>query len=527
MYRIDNPTAVAALPSIPPPGPQGFFVNGNPQTGLVPTRVDDWWLNTIQEEIMTVIGAVGMQPNKNSRSQLYEAIQAIAYGATPELSAYLPLTGGTLAGPGNLTVQGHLAVSGVVTAGSEGIVYAGIGSENRIGFRWNPPYVQAWVDGIYQGELATTAGYLPLTGGTLANPGNLTVSGTLYASAGATISGTTMTNALDITTGIATIGGEGIVYAGIGSANRNAFGWTGANVTAWVDGIYQGELVNTALLNGYLPLSGGTLSGTLICSSALYGNGPVQLASSFHVMGGSPQTIIDSANFYVNSASAQFGGSFVALSGATINGTITTNTVAAGEVQTGRLNVSGMAYFHDGNLIGLGTAGTPSPALVSSDSLARGYGFWSSAGSMAMGPCDVNGTPIIDYLRVGWNTSDNLLLVTGNPYNVTSATWHVLIGLQREVVDYDRGLDAIRRLRPVTYRRDGDDEVVHGLVPAEAFAALPEIRSGPSIRLHEEDEEEVEPMNYGVLTFALVNAVKELANRLDALEGTELEPEQH
>lgn len=207
MHRIDNATAVAALPAPAALGTPGFFTGGNKPTGLAATRVDDDWCNSVQEEIANVVLAAGMQLSKVSNTQLYEAIQAIAYGANPDLSAYLPLSGGSLANPGNLNVGGQLyaagnvifdsglTVVGPVTAqqhidvatdlivrgaayfnqtvaivgdlragtsffgneihvGGNGIAY--FGQQLVIGLYWNPPILQAFINGIHQGDIAFT-----------------------------------------------------------------------------------------------------------------------------------------------------------------------------------------------------------------------------------------------------------------------------------------------------------------------------------------------------------------------------------
>lgn len=96
MFRIDNSTAISALPTVPAPGTPGFFTRGNVTTALAPTIVDDWWLNTIQEEIVAVVQGAGITLDKTNRTQLLAAIQAIAIASSPNLSGYLPLSGGTL-----------------------------------------------------------------------------------------------------------------------------------------------------------------------------------------------------------------------------------------------------------------------------------------------------------------------------------------------------------------------------------------------------------------------------------------------
>ncbi len=77
MFRIDNPTAVPSLPTVPAVGAPGFFSNGNEQTGVKPTRVDDWFLNCIQEEILTVVTRAGLTPNKFDNTQLWQALVAL------------------------------------------------------------------------------------------------------------------------------------------------------------------------------------------------------------------------------------------------------------------------------------------------------------------------------------------------------------------------------------------------------------------------------------------------------------------
>jgi microcystin-dependent protein len=77
MYRIDNASAVTTRPDPGPPGTPGYFSNGNPATAQEATVVDDWWANSIQEEILTVVEQAGLTPSKGSTSQLYEALNIL------------------------------------------------------------------------------------------------------------------------------------------------------------------------------------------------------------------------------------------------------------------------------------------------------------------------------------------------------------------------------------------------------------------------------------------------------------------
>jgi hypothetical protein len=134
MFRIDNATAVANLPIYAPPGPiPGFFSDGNPGAGQAATIVDAWWMTQIQEEILTVLNAAGIAPVKGRNTQLYEALEQLytGTGEDPGAGRYLPLSGGTLVSPGDLTVSGTLVNSNgrMITVGgaSPGMTFRNTG----------------------------------------------------------------------------------------------------------------------------------------------------------------------------------------------------------------------------------------------------------------------------------------------------------------------------------------------------------------------------------------------------------------
>jgi hypothetical protein len=150
MFRIDNSTSVPARPLTPGPGTGGYFTNGDPNTALQPTVVDDWWMNQVQEEILTVIVNAGFTPNKLDTTQLWQAIHAIATGIVgpPVGGPWLPLTGGTLYSAGAndpleiYADNGHLAriryaVSGarLWTAGCDDLGRFAIADETAVARR--------------------------------------------------------------------------------------------------------------------------------------------------------------------------------------------------------------------------------------------------------------------------------------------------------------------------------------------------------------------------------------------------------
>lgn len=74
MHRIDDPSAVAALPTPKQPGSPGFFTSGSPTTGQEATIVTDDWANSVQEEIAYIIEQSGLTLSKTDRTQLFQAL---------------------------------------------------------------------------------------------------------------------------------------------------------------------------------------------------------------------------------------------------------------------------------------------------------------------------------------------------------------------------------------------------------------------------------------------------------------------
>lgn len=86
MFRIDNETAVAVMPAAPLAGAPGYFTNGDPGQGIQATVVDAHWLNMVQEELLAVVQAGGLTPDKGNFNQVLAALQimfAAAADVTP------------------------------------------------------------------------------------------------------------------------------------------------------------------------------------------------------------------------------------------------------------------------------------------------------------------------------------------------------------------------------------------------------------------------------------------------------------
>jgi hypothetical protein len=122
-----------------------------------------------------------------------------------------------------------------------------------------------------------------------------------------------------------------------------------------------------------------------------------------------------------------------------------------------------------------------------------------------------------------------LQLSTDSAAKPSTNTWTIASDARIKDItgEYTKGLDAVLALRPVTYRYngkagmvdDGEDKI--SIIAQEAINAFPECVGSYMIKLNEDDEEETEVLNWNghALTFALVNSIKELTARLEALEN--------
>jgi hypothetical protein len=175
---------------------------------------------------------------------------------------FLPLTGGTLSGPGNLTVNGAMAVS------SAGIKY---GAPDTFAFVWTGTVTNLWVNGTNTGALATVgqlSGYLPLTAGpTVPLTGPLTL----------TSSSNTTINFIN-TVPANTAGGLWRIRQGtVGNLNFEANTAVAGDFSASVQGLQITSLGAVGIGISNTPtdaVAGTTMASSLVTSSstAIYNN---------------------------------------------------------------------------------------------------------------------------------------------------------------------------------------------------------------------------------------------------------------
>lgn len=219
--------------------------------------------------------------------------------------------------------------------------------------------------------------------------------------------------------------------------------------------------------------------------------------------------------------------------------------------QTGNNGATEVMRLQNNGNVGIGTS-SPGVALdivrSASDAQIRALGntvdlrFWAfSAGAAVIGtqsahPLILATNGLVERVRI--STTGNVGVGTQSPAYLlqlsadsaakpSTNTWTIASDARLKTVlgNYEKGLDAICALRPVRYQYNGlggmaaDGKEHISIVAQEAQEVFPECIGTFQGKLHEDDEEEMELLNYNghAVTFALINAVRELKARLDAL----------
>jgi hypothetical protein len=324
------------------------------------------------------------------------------------------------------------------------------------------------------------SGYLPVTGGIVA--GNLQVNGTLGVSGTLNAAGNVVAGGA-LTAGAATIGSGGL------TVNGNA-GITGT--------------VNAAA---------GAFTGTLTGNTATF-SGQVS-ASSFNSTSG---TFSVAPNYYLGRSTSDGAWRFV--EGGTTNATIDTsgNITVRGNLYGTIIQATGAVQARGGQTF-MGAGGT-------------GVAFQFSPSWYL----DFNATTgTLQYVTTGGNffvarTSDFLFFNNIGQIGGHGAYADISDARSKSSIeDSALGLDAVLRLRPVSFqrtRRDADTRPPRtelGFVAQEVAEVIPEAVQAIGMELHDgsgghDSDQPSLALTTTAIIAALVNAVKELTERVASLE---------
>jgi hypothetical protein len=347
------------------------------------------------------------------------AVHNVAIGSVG--TGYLPLTGGTLTGTLNIDAT-HLSLN------------------SGAGDGWVTLNRQAGRNGVIMGQTNGSARWMLLlptnTPETGANAGsNLTInrfndagqflgtalsinraSGVVDFASPPTVGGGLMPYvpvAGGVMTGTLGVGGTGVAFSGLGgiwAAHHYALGWDGTWLSAAVDGNAVGQIamVDWVRANlqgvegefaGYLPLTGGALTGPLSIASTLVVDSTIFCRSSVYFA-----NLGDFANFTDGRYRfRQWAGSWYdawdGQSGLRLWSCYggTTMQLDAGA----NLTTSGSMHAAGGRLLS-SSVGAPSVSAYSTDGGVC-VGFWASPNGLYIGNCDGLGNPIAAHMMIDNN----------------------------------------------------------------------------------------------------------------------------
>ena len=125
--------------------------------------------------------------------------------------------------------------------------------------------------------------------------------------------------------------------------------------------------------------------------------------------------------------------------------------------------------------------------------------------------------------KIRYGTADQILLDgTGNAEKPGGGSWAAISDsrAKENIVDYTSGLDQLKQIQPRSYRYIGNETTYIGLVAQEVEDAMPELVKLGEGKLPDGTEvTDFRTLDQTPLTFALINAVKEMAEQIDLLKA--------
>ena len=125
--------------------------------------------------------------------------------------------------------------------------------------------------------------------------------------------------------------------------------------------------------------------------------------------------------------------------------------------------------------------------------------------------------------RIRYGTADQIYLDgLGNAQKPGGGSWAATSDsrAKEDIADYASGLSQLKQLQPRSYRYIGNDNTYIGLVAQEVEDVMPElVKQGEGELPDGTEVTDFRTLDQTPLTFALINAVKEMAKRIETLEA--------
>lgn len=281
--------------------------------------------------------------------------------------------------------------------------------------------------------------------------------------------------------GALTVGSTGVQYGPYSGSHHFAFGWDGSFLLEYVDGSYIGQLATLQYIDP-------------------------KFAPYYWVQ----------TNYYNASTS---DSRYLYKSGDTCNGTLSVNggfgaqTIYSG----GDANIQGGVWIGADNNFGLYQDGSDNRSIA----FNQGNGWvlqWNhtDGGLRYYNPSNV--AVLTSFGQLG-----DFAISGSNAYKAGGGPWAALSDPRSKTItgDYTHGLAALRQLRPKRfhYNQDSGQEFV-GLDAQEAETVWPSLVFRGEGEIDGEPVADLRYLDPNELTYALINAVITLADRLDRLTGT-------
>jgi hypothetical protein len=107
--------------------------------------------------------------------------------------------------------------------------------------------------------------------------------------------------------------------------------------------------------------------------------------------------------------------------------------------------------------------------------------------------------------------------------------------IKTDVRPFDLGLDALLGIRPVNFKYNGlagfeaDGKNQLGVIAQDIEQSAPELVEKREVKLHPEDHKktEIKVVNYGAFTYVIINAVKQLYEKLVGVQEHQIQQDRH
>jgi hypothetical protein len=570
MFRIRTPTRQLNKFGLEPTFgyPRDVFTNGNPQFGTPSTQLEADFFDIVQEEVARVIELSGepLLPGTSEPAlrQLYDAINRIAEGVRfPEPLADWTY-GRTGPSPGVPGAWHRVPEEAPIGTGRGYVRYEGTWQEAD----FTPPSLE---------------GFLPLTGGTMHGPtgagGVITFGGMDIGAPGTPTEGRRLVLFPgDASNAPFTIGMmPGAMYLQVRSAGDNFIFYGATAEILRLDGTGALSVYNGLRVAGFHPTDPTycfVSFGAAHITTNLAVDGNQQIYGQLNTTGG----VVAGSLYSVGAAQVDAGLTVLGnghVSGSFFGGSVTTgvlsatsagiafdltanqNLVAGAAVFTPTISLSGAILQN----LALGVTVT-NTSLRSEHNVTAGnnitagnsincYGAIYTTGPISVGDIIANGATGSNYgvLRLlyrndqtgvyDWHLNNNgnslqFRFGSGDPnagllagfFEAFSGVLFARVidrapGVQtsRAVTSYGRGLDVVRQLNPISYAVDL--ALPRGVVQYQGLSGSEVAELAPELAPETTTEDGAPAHGVDVmgLIMVLINATKELANRVETLEG--------